>query len=62
MKYFAVNVLLGNQENSLGNGSGDDFALYRGTRDPRFVLLAYDMDAVMGRGQRTNSYGTESGA
>ena len=56
MKYFAVNTLLDNQENSLGIGEGDDFALYRGTNDTRFVLLPYDLDAVMGRGLRTTTY------
>jgi len=56
MRYFAVNTLLDNQENSLGIGEGDDFALYRGEHDRRFVLLAYDLDAVMGRGLRTASY------
>ncbi|MCK6500453.1 MAG: CotH kinase family protein, partial [Nitrospira sp.] len=56
MRYFAANTLLGNQENSLGNGSGDDFVLYRGVRDTRFRLLPYDMDAILGRGTRTASY------
>ena len=57
MKYFAVNTLLDNQENSLGIGTGDDFALYRGTNDTRFLLLPYDMDSLMGRGTRTTTYG-----
>lgn len=56
MKYFAVNTLLDNQEASLGIGAGDDFALYRGTNDTRFLLLPYDMDALMGRGLRTATY------
>ena len=55
MKYFAVNTLLGNQENGLNTGSGDDFALYRGAKDRRFLLLPYDLDSVMGQGRRTNS-------
>ena len=55
MKYFAVNTLLDNQENSLANGSGDDFALYRGVKDTRFQLLPYDMDSMMGRGVQTTS-------
>ncbi len=55
MKYFAVNTLLDNQEASLGIGEGDDFALYRGTNDTRFLLLPYDLDAVMGRGLRTTT-------
>jgi hypothetical protein len=56
MRYFAVNTLLDNRENSLGNGQGDDFGLYRGTRDTRFVLIPYDMDAVLGRGTRADTY------
>ncbi len=57
MKFFAVNTLLDNQENSLGIGAGDDYALYRGTNDTRFWLLPYDMDSMMGRGTRTTTYG-----
>lgn len=56
MRYFAANTLLDNQENSLGNGVGDDFVLYRGVRDARFRLMPYDMDDLMGRGNRTTSY------
>jgi hypothetical protein len=56
MRYFAINTLLDNRENSLGNGQGDDFGLYRGTRDTRFVLIPYDMDALLGRGTRTETY------
>ncbi len=56
MKYFAVNTLLDNQENSLGIGQGDDFGLYRGEHDPRFVPMAYDMDSLMGRGLRDTTY------
>ncbi len=56
MKYFAVNTLLDNQENSLGIGAGDDFALYRGTNDARFLLLPYDMDSMMGRGLTATTY------
>jgi hypothetical protein len=56
MKYFAVNTLLDNQENSLGIGSGDDFAVYRGTNDSRFLLLPYDMDALLGRGLSTATF------
>ncbi len=50
MKYFAANTLLANQETSLSTGYGDDYAIYRGLRDPRFLLLPYDMDSVMGQG------------
>jgi len=50
MRYFAVNTLLDNQENSLGIGAPDDFSLYRGTRDTRFLLLPHDMDSILARG------------
>jgi hypothetical protein len=50
MKYMAVNTLLDNDETCLANGEPDDFALYRGTIDTRFLALPYDMDTVMGRG------------
>jgi hypothetical protein len=50
MKYMAVNTLLDNTETSLANGYGDDYALYRGAIDPRFLALPYDMDSLMGKG------------
>ncbi|MFO1498863.1 MAG: lamin tail domain-containing protein [Verrucomicrobiota bacterium] len=56
MRYFAINTLIANQENGLSNGSGDDFSLYRGGRDRRFLLLPYDLDSLLGRGTRTESY------
>jgi hypothetical protein len=51
MKYMAINTLLDNDETCLANGYGDDYALYRGTNDTRFLALPYDLDTVMGRGQ-----------
>jgi hypothetical protein len=50
MKYMAVNTLLDNTETCLANGVGDDYALYRGSNDTRFVALPYDLDSSMGRG------------
>jgi len=50
MKYMAINTLLDNNETCLANGFGDDYALYRGTNDTRFLALPYDLDTVMGRG------------
>jgi hypothetical protein len=56
MRYFAINTLMGNQETTLGTGSGDDIILYRGLIDPRFDLLPYDMDSILGRGSRAINY------
>jgi len=50
MRYLAVNTLLDNDETCLANGVGDDFAVYRGTHDTRFLALPYDNDTLMGRG------------
>jgi len=50
MRYMAVNTLLDNDETCLANGVGDDYALYRGSKDTRFQALPYDLDTVMGRG------------
>lgn len=48
LRYLAVNTLLANAESSLANGTRGDYALYRGEHDPRFRLLAYDLDATLG--------------
>jgi hypothetical protein len=50
MRYFAFNVLVGNGETSLGTGYGDDFGMYRGLTDPRFQLVAHDLDTILGFG------------
>jgi hypothetical protein len=50
MKYMAINTLLDNDETCLANGVGDDYALYHGSNDPRWLALPYDLDTLMGRG------------
>src|SRR2546425_684917 len=55
MRYMAINTLLDNNETCLANGVGDDYALYRGTNDTRFLALPYDLDTVMGRGTSPTS-------
>lgn len=50
LRYFAANSLIGNEETSLATGSGDDFSLYAGVNDPRFKLIAHDLDTILGRG------------
>ncbi|MEA3226982.1 MAG: CotH kinase family protein, partial [Planctomycetota bacterium] len=56
LRYFAINALLDNSETSLPNGVGDDYYLYRGIEDPRFVLIQHDLDTIFGRsGSPTNS-------
>lgn len=55
MRYMALNTLLDNQETCLANGVGDDYALYRGAQDRRFLALPYDLDSLMGAGNQVNS-------
>ncbi|HRK66102.1 MAG TPA: CotH kinase family protein, partial [Hyphomonas sp.] len=47
VRYFALNSLLGNGETSLASGVGDDYDLYRGRADPRFLLVAHDWDSIL---------------
>jgi len=46
LKYLAINILLGNTETSLANGYGDDYYMYSGVSDPRFFLVAHDLDSI----------------
>lgn len=55
VRYFAINTLLNNRETSPVNGHGDDYFLFRGLRDPRFQLLPYDLDTILGAGNSTGS-------
>ena len=48
LTYFAVFNLIGSTETSLGTGVGDDYAMYRGVKDPRFQLIGHDWDSVLG--------------
>ncbi len=50
LRWFAVQSLIGNNETNLGNGYGDDYRMYCGVEDPRFILLPHDMDTVLGFG------------
>lgn len=55
LRFFAINAILDNSETSLANGYGDDYILYRGIEDPRFVLVQHDLDTIFGRsGSATN--------
>ncbi len=56
MRVLATFSLLGSGETALFTGFGDDFASYRGVKDPRFVLLGHDYDAVLGAGSGSAPY------
>ncbi len=55
MRFLALQALLSNNETGLYRGYGDDFAMYRGVDDPRFVLLPHDLDSLLGTGGGSTS-------
>ena len=56
LKFLGVNTLLCNMETTLATGAGDDYSMYRGVTDPRFILLAHDSDTVLAQGDSSADY------
>jgi hypothetical protein len=50
IRWFALNTLLNNRETNLSSGTDDDYTMYRGLLDPRFVLVPHDLDTIFGLG------------
>jgi CotH kinase protein/Lamin Tail Domain/Right handed beta helix region len=50
LRFLALEGLTLNTENGISNGEGDDYDLYRGVNDPRFVLIPHDLDTILGKG------------
>ena len=50
LRWFAVMTILNNKETNLSNGIDDDYSMYRGLEDPRFVLLPHDLDSIFNGG------------
>ncbi len=48
MRHLAIMNLLGNSETGLNSGYNDDYFMYRGNVDRRFLLLFYDQDQILG--------------
>lgn len=57
MKWFAAMAILANGETNVSNGADDDFSMYRGANDPRFVFIPHDLDTILsiGDGSRNES-------
>jgi hypothetical protein len=53
LRYIALDSLLMNNETGLNLGQGDDYFLYRGVADPRFVLIPHDLYTILDRGGGT---------
>jgi len=50
LRHLALMNLLGNAESGLNSGFNDDYYMYRGVLDPRFILIPYDLDQILGQG------------
>jgi hypothetical protein len=50
LRYIALDSLLGNYETGLNMGIGDDYFLYCGVKDPRFILIPHDLDTILWEG------------
>lgn len=50
MTYFATLSLMEYSETALGTGRGDDYSMYRGINDPRFLIIAHDFDTIFAQG------------
>ena len=50
LKYFAMDALLANTETSFANGGAGDYAFFIGSKDPRAILIPYDLDSILGMG------------
>ncbi|MBN1817296.1 MAG: lamin tail domain-containing protein [Sedimentisphaerales bacterium] len=55
LRWLALNSLLDNNETNLSSGYGDDYYLYRGMQDTRFVLVPHDLDTILGRSGSASS-------
>jgi hypothetical protein len=53
--HLAVMSLIGNNESGLNTGNNDDYYLYRGEADPRFILMYHDLDQILGYGSQGTS-------
>ena len=53
VRFLATDTLVTNGEGGLTDGRGDDYAMYQGVEDPRFTLVPYDLDTVLGTGSQS---------
>jgi VCBS repeat-containing protein len=56
VRWFALMMLMNNRETNLSNGTDDDYMMYRGVDDPRFILLPHDHDTIFGQGDTNTNF------
>lgn len=57
MRHLAMMTLMGNAESGLNTGYNDDYYMYRGVNDPRFILTYYDLDSILGEASLASNSG-----
>jgi VCBS repeat-containing protein len=50
MPWFSAMTIIANGETSAASGADDDYSMYRGAIDPRFVFIPHDLDTILGIG------------
>lgn len=55
LRWFALEILISNNETNISSGVGDDYYMYRGIKDPRFILLPHDLDTILKWSDRNDS-------
>jgi hypothetical protein len=55
LTHVAVMALVDNRESGLNTGFNDDYYLYRGVEDPRFILVYHDLDTIINEGDSGGS-------
>ena len=55
LRFFAINTFFDNRETGLSNGIGDDFIHFKDLIGNRHVLVPYDLDTILGRGDTPGS-------
>lgn len=53
LTHMSAMAILANSESGLNTGNNDDYFLYRGGTDPRFVLAFHDLDQILTQGGGT---------
>ncbi|HWB03374.1 MAG TPA: Ig-like domain-containing protein [Verrucomicrobiales bacterium] len=54
LRWQALQTIINHNETNISNGAGDDYSMYRGAIDPRFIPLAHDYDTILGDGGNTS--------
>lgn len=57
LTHLAAMSLLGNAESGLNDGHNDDYYMYRGVNDWRFILMHHDLDSILGVSSRPTTDG-----